>query len=102
MVETNFLRYKQFREAEENGDGGNSNGDGDKKGDNALGSKITLGDGDDYEPFVISNDPKSEHYGKNRNLADIVKAFKEGANWGWSIWAARPRGTTSDGPRSEA
>jgi hypothetical protein len=81
MVETNFLRYRQFREAEEN-----ENGDGDKKSaaDSALGTKITLGDGNDYEPFVISDDPKSEHYGKNRNLANIVRAFKTGANWGWS------------------
>lgn len=58
----------------------------DKKEDksNAISSKITLGDGNDYEPFVISDDKNSEHYGANKSLAPIVRAFKKGANWGWS------------------
>lgn len=63
-----FLKY--FTEAEEK--------------NKALGTKISMGDGNDYEPFHVSGDPKSEHYGKNKNLAPIIKAFKEGANWGWS------------------
>jgi tRNA nucleotidyltransferase/poly(A) polymerase len=77
MIETNFLRYKQLREADEN-----VGGDDTESG--ALGLRVTLGDGNNYKPFIISDDPKSEHYGKNRNLADIVRAFKQGANWGWS------------------
>lgn len=56
----------------------------EEKENNAVGSKISLGDGNDYKPFEISDDPKSEHYGKNKNLAPIVRAFKQGANWGWS------------------
>lgn len=56
----------------------------EEKENNAVGSKISLGDGNDYKPFEISDDPKSEHYGKNKNFAPIVRAFKQGANWGWS------------------
>lgn len=47
-------------------------------------SKISLGDGNDLSPFVISDDPNSEHYGKNRDLAPLVRAFKKGGNWGWT------------------
>jgi hypothetical protein len=47
-------------------------------------SKISLGDGNDLAPFVISDDPNSEHYGKNRDLAPLVRAFKKGGNWGWT------------------
>lgn len=50
----------------------------------AVGSRVSLGDGNDFLPFEISDDPKSEHYGKNKNLAPVVRAFKQGANWGWS------------------
>jgi hypothetical protein len=53
-------------------------------GDGPLGAKVSLGDGNDYEPFNVSDDPKSEHYGKNKNLAPLVRAFKQGGNWGWS------------------
>jgi tRNA nucleotidyltransferase/poly(A) polymerase len=57
-----------------------------KKSENdlGLGAKITLGDNNDYLPFEVSDDPKSESYGKNKNLAPIIRAFKDGANWGWS------------------
>ncbi len=59
----------------------------DKKNDKktkSVASKASLGDGNDYKPFVISDDPNSEHYGSNASLAPIVRAFKKGANWGWS------------------
>jgi tRNA nucleotidyltransferase/poly(A) polymerase len=52
--------------------------------ENALSSKISLGDGNDFQPFIISDDQNSEFYGKNKNLAPLVRAFKKGANWGWS------------------
>lgn len=69
-----FQEYLNLREAEEKDEGGSS----------PLNSKITLGDGNDYEPFMVSDDPNSEHYGKNKGLAPIIRAFKKGANWGWS------------------
>lgn len=71
-----FQEYVQLKEANENKD---------KGGDSMpLGAKVSLGDNNDYEPFNVSDDPKSEHYGKNKNLAPIVRAFKQGGNWGWS------------------
>lgn len=74
-----FQQYVQLREADEQKDKkGNSSGIG------GLNAKISLGDGNDYEPFFVSDDPNSEHYGKNRGLAPIIRAFKKGANWGWS------------------
>lgn len=81
MVEINFNKYMSLREATEGGDSKKKEG---SASDGALGSKITLGDGNEYEPFTVSDDPKSEHYGKNKNLAPIVRAFKQGGNWGWS------------------
>lgn len=71
-----FNKYKLLREAEES--------DNVSNGSNPLGTKVSLGDGNKFKPFEISDDPKSEHYGKNKNLAPIVRAFKSGANWGWS------------------
>lgn len=76
-----FQDYKLLREAAEGKTkspalGGNEVG--------GVGAKISLGDGNDFLPFEISDDPKSEHYGKNKNLSPIVRAFKQGANWGWS------------------
>ena len=71
-----FQEYKNLREAAENKD--------KSGGAQPLGAKISLGDGNDFEPFNVSDDPKSEHYGKNKNLAPIVRAFKGGGNWGWS------------------
>lgn len=73
-----FSSYFTIREAQENGQ--KSNG----QSKDSVGTKISMGDGNNYQPFFISNDPKSEHHGKNKNLAPIVKAFKEGANWGWT------------------
>lgn len=75
-----FQQYVHLREAEEN----KKKGKDESGGPSALNSKVTLGDGNGYEPFMISDDPNSEHYGKNRGLAPIVRAFKKGANWGWS------------------
>lgn len=82
MVETNFLRYMTLREADENGSSDKKKKEGAT--DTGLGTKITLGDGNEYEPFMVSDDPKSENYGKNKNLSPVVRAFKDGANWGWS------------------
>ena len=71
----NFQQYAQLRESEEN------KNPSEKK---TLNAKITLGEGNDYEPFFVSDDPSSEHYGKNKGLAPVIRAFKKGANWGWS------------------
>jgi hypothetical protein len=83
MKPKSFNQYKLLREAEDN-----------KSNVNAVGTKVSLGDGNQYKPFEISDDTKSEHYGKNKNLAPIVRAFKSGANWGWS----RDDNTGSDKP----
>jgi tRNA nucleotidyltransferase/poly(A) polymerase len=74
-----FSSYFALREAQENGES-----KGGSKSKDSVGTKISMGDGNNFQPFFISNDPKSEHHGKNKNLAPIVKAFKEGANWGWT------------------
>ena len=47
-------------------------------------SKITLGDNNDFPPFMVSDDPQSQFYGKNSGLAPLIRAFKKGGNWGWS------------------
>jgi tRNA nucleotidyltransferase/poly(A) polymerase len=78
MKVRSFQEFKLLREAEEKDSSKSSSGD------SGIGSKISLGDGNDFLPFEISDDPKSEHYGKNKNLAPIVRAFKQGGNWGWS------------------
>lgn len=77
MRAKSFNEYKLLKEAEEK-KSSPSNGNG------AVGTKVSLGDGNEFPAFEISDDPKSEHYGKNKNLAPIVRAFKQGANWGWS------------------
>jgi tRNA nucleotidyltransferase/poly(A) polymerase len=84
MKAKSFNQYKLLRESEENKSTDN----------NAVGTKVSLGDGNQFSPFEISDDPKSENYGKNKNLAPIVRAFKQGANWGWS----RDENTGTDKP----
>lgn len=62
-----------------------NNKKGKSSGEDApIVSRVSLGDQNDFPPLVVSDDPNSEHYGKNKNLAPIVRAFKKGANWGWS------------------
>lgn len=73
MKAKSFNQYRLLREAEDN-----------KSSVNAVGTKVSLGDGNQFKPFEVSDDSKSEHYGKNKNLAPIIRAFKSGANWGWS------------------
>ena len=85
MKAKSFNEYKLLRESQE------SKADNET---NAVGTKVSLGDGNKFEPFEISDDPKSELYGKNKNLAPIVRAFKQGANWGWS----RDENTGKDKP----
>lgn len=77
MVAKSFEEFRLLKEAAEKKPTKDS-------GAGALTSKVSLGDGNDYEPLVISDDQHSEHYGKNKNLAPIVRAFKHGGNWGWS------------------
>lgn len=79
MKVKSFSEFKLLREADEK-----KSAPGGGSGDGGIGTKISLGDGNQFPPFEISDDPKSEHYGKNKNLAPIVRAFKQGANWGWS------------------
>jgi tRNA nucleotidyltransferase/poly(A) polymerase len=55
-----------------------------EKGQDPLTSKISLGEDNDFKPFIVSDDPNSQFYGKNSGLAPIIRAFKKGANWGWS------------------
>ena len=79
-----FPSYKKYRMLREAAEGKSSNGPPGGNESGAIGTKVTLGDGNEFMPFEISDDPKSEHYGKNKNLSPIVRAFKQGANWGWS------------------
>jgi tRNA nucleotidyltransferase/poly(A) polymerase len=53
-------------------------------GDQAVTSRITLGDNNNFQPFLVSDDPNSAGYGKNKSLAPLIRAFKKGGNWGWS------------------
>ena len=49
-----------------------------------VATKITLGDGNDYKPFFVSDHASSEHAGKNAALAPIGRAFKKGTISGWT------------------
>lgn len=55
-----------------------------EKDSEPLSTKVSLGDENEFPPFIVSDDPNSEYYGKNAGLAPIIRAFKKGANWGWS------------------
>lgn len=83
MKADSFEEYCKLREASENNNDNNEKESKDSN-DGALATKVSLGDGNDYKPFFISDDQHSENYGKNKNLAPVVRAFKHGANWGWS------------------
>jgi tRNA nucleotidyltransferase/poly(A) polymerase len=72
-----FKDFKLLREQEEKSKKGGKSGP-------EVDAKVSLGDGNDFDPFVVSDDKNSEHYGKNKNLAPVVRAFKKGGNWGWS------------------
>lgn len=74
MKPRSFLEYVQYREALQR----------QEKGVGPVTSRISLGDGNDLPPFTVSDDANSEHFGKNRDLAPIIRAFKKGGNWGWS------------------
>lgn len=76
----NFPTFQNFRQLKEATDPQAKS----KDNGGALGAKISLGDNNEFQPFEVSDDPKSEHYGKNKNLSPIVRAFKSGGNWGWS------------------
>lgn len=75
----NFPSFQEFRLLKEGAENKNKPDTG-----GALGAKVSLGDQNDFQPFEVSDDPKSEHYGKNKNLSPIVRAFKSGGNWGWT------------------
>jgi tRNA nucleotidyltransferase/poly(A) polymerase len=83
MKAKSFQEYRLLKESQDSGTSKKkTNGAASELG--AIGTKVSLGDGNDFLPFEVSDDPKSEHYGKNKNLAPVVRAFKQGANWGWS------------------
>jgi hypothetical protein len=79
MVAKTFQEYRQLREGDES-----SSDSGGKSDSEGISTSVSLGKNNDYEPFQVSDDPKSENYGKNAALAPIVRAFKGGGNWGWS------------------
>jgi hypothetical protein len=72
-------KFREFVEGQQA-----KSGLGDATGESPLTSRFSLGDGNDLPPFVVSDDTNSEHFGKNKNLAPLVRAFKKSANWGWS------------------
>jgi tRNA nucleotidyltransferase/poly(A) polymerase len=77
-----FVQSREKRSFNENDDSGDATSiDAESS---PITSKITLGDNNDFQPFVVSDDPNSQFYGKNSGLAPIIRAFKKGGNWGWS------------------
>lgn len=78
-VSMSFKEYRKLREAVEGKPESKDNDEANK----GLHSNITLGDGNDYPPFVVSDRKGNrEHGGQNANLAPIIRAFKDGATWG--------------------
>ena len=76
------LSFKEYRQLREAADGNSDSGKNDKAHKD-LHSNITLGDGNDFPPFVVSDRKGNrEHGGQNANLAPIIRAFKDGATWG--------------------
>ena len=74
-----FEEYRKLREASEGSSDSGKNDESHKD----LHSNITLGDGNDFPPFVVSDRKGNrEHGGQNANLAPIIRAFKDGATWG--------------------
>lgn len=71
-----FLEFVQLKQQDSSSSAGDT--------ETPVSSKITLGDGNDFPPLVVSDDPNSQFYGKNAGLAPIIRAFKKGGNWGWS------------------
>jgi len=70
-----FSEYRKQRELAEGNDPKESNAE--------LHSNVTLGDGNDFPPFVVSDDRSNrEHGGQNASLAPIIRAFKNGGSWG--------------------
>lgn len=78
-----FKKERTFSESTENDADSDSNR-GDKTDQQGLSTRITLGENNNFKPFIVSDDAKSEHFGKNRNFAPLIRAFKTGANWGWT------------------
>lgn len=73
--------FQEFRKLREAADGTPDSGKDEAHKD--LHSNITLGDGNDFPPFVVSDRKgNKEHGGQNANLAPIIRAFKDGATWG--------------------
>lgn len=79
-----MLQKRSFREFVEEQKAKTGLGNAGGPGEEPLTSRISLGDGNDLPPFTVSDDTNSEHFGKNKNLAPLVRAFKKSANWGWS------------------
>lgn len=74
-----FEQYRKLREAADGRDDSKDNDEAHK----GLHSNITLGDGNDFPPFIVSDRKGNrEHGGQNANLAPIIRAFKDGASWG--------------------
>jgi|GEM_PF-2750117 tRNA nucleotidyltransferase/poly(A) polymerase len=75
--------FKEYRKLREAADGNSDSDKGSDESHKDLHSNITLGDGNDFPPFVVSDRKGNrEHGGQNANLAPIVRAFKDGATWG--------------------
>lgn len=80
MTRRTFLEFVQNKV----GGGGMPMAPDQGGGDPPVTSKINLGDGNNFPPLMVSDDPNSQFYGKNKNLAVLIRAFKKGGNWGWS------------------
>lgn len=78
MIKRTFLEFVQTRQ------GDHKTEPTPGSDDLPITSKITLGDGNDLPPLMVSDDPNSQYYGKNKGLAVLIRAFKKGGNWGWT------------------
>jgi tRNA nucleotidyltransferase/poly(A) polymerase len=76
-----FLEFVEERQGKPSTDSDDTSLDAESS---PITSKITLGDNNDFPPFMVSDDPNSQFYGKNSGLAPLIRAFKKGGNWGWS------------------
>ena len=74
------MKFSEFRRIREAQDGTDSQSPTKQ----SVSTKITLGDGNAFQPFIVSDVGSSEHAGKNANLSPIIRAFKDGGIWGWT------------------
>lgn len=69
-----FTEYVLLRELDEK-----KSPDDDKsgKGSSSVSTSMKLGSNNEFQPFVVTDDPRNQKYPSHENLAPIVRAFKD-------------------------